>query len=56
MAKIHQNHSGKKQPTNPERKALHEVRKYKVVYLDELRKKEQQQEIKDLLSNADSTI
>ena len=42
--------TGKKAPTNPIKKEKHDCRKYKTVYLDNLRKKEQQQELKDLLN------
>lgn len=48
--KIKRPWTNKKEPTNSQRKENHEIRKYKVVYLDELRKKEQQQEIKDALN------
>lgn len=44
--------TGKKEPTNPDRKSQHEIRKYKLVYLDELRQKERQQELKDYIHNA----
>jgi len=50
MVKMKKTHTGKKQPTNPIKKEKHDCRKYKTVYLDDLRKKEQQQELKDLLN------
>lgn len=40
----------KKEPTNPKKKEQHEIRKYKRVYLSEIREKEQQQEIRDALN------
>lgn len=39
--------TGKKAPTNPDRKESHQVRKYKMVYLFEIESKEKQQEIKE---------
>ena len=50
MAKIQKSWTCKKAPTNPIKKEKHDCRKYKTVYLDDLRKKEQQQELKDLLN------
>lgn len=55
MVKIPKAWVGKKSETNPDKKNQHEVRKYKLVYLAEIREKEQQQEIKDLF-NADTKI
>ena len=50
MAVMKKSWTGKKSPTNPIKKEKHDCRKYKTVYLDDLRKKEQQQELKDLLN------
>ena len=50
MAVMKKSWTGKKSPTNPIKKEKHDCRKYKIVYLDDLRKKEQQQELKDLLN------
>lgn len=47
MAVMKKSWTGKKSPTNPIKKEKHDCRKYKTVYLDDLRKKEQQQELKD---------
>jgi hypothetical protein len=47
--------TGKKSPTNPDRKEQHIVRKYKVVYLDQLRDQELKQELKEFI-NADREI
>lgn len=48
--KIKRPWTNKAEPTNPKKKESHEVRKYKRVYLSEIREKEQQQEIKDALN------
>ena len=48
MAVMKKSWTGKKSPTNPIKKEKHDCRKYKTVYLDDIRKKEQQQELKDL--------
>lgn len=48
--------TGKKSPTNPDRKEMHEIRKYKLLYLDELRQKEREQEIRDYIHNANKQI
>jgi hypothetical protein len=37
---------------NSERKELHEIRRYKLVYLEQLREQEREQEIKDYIYNA----
>ena len=48
--------TGKKSPTNPDRKELHEIRKYKQVYLAELQQQEREQEIRDYIHNANKQI
>jgi hypothetical protein len=48
--------TGKKSPTNPEHKEKHEIRKYKLLYLDELRQQEREQEIRDYIHNANKQI
>ena len=48
--------TGKKSPTNPDRKEQHEIRKYKQVYLAELQQQELEQEIKDYIYNANKQI
>lgn len=55
MAKLKRPWTNKKEPTNPNKKNQHEIRKYKTVYLDELRNKEQQQELRDAF-NASTTL
>lgn len=50
MVKMQKSWTGKKAPTNPIKKDKHDCRKYKTVYLDELRRKEQQQELKEVLN------
>ena len=39
--------TGKKSPTNPDRKEQHEIRKYKLCYLRELEEHEHRQAIKE---------
>lgn len=46
----------KKEPTNPVKKESHQERKVKKVILQELLWDEQQQQIKDFLSNEDQPL
>ena len=54
--KLKKTWTGKKSPTNPEHKEKHEIRKYKLLYLDEIRQQEREQEIKDYIYNANKQI